>query len=160
MNDILDEFDSAEGLIIDLRANIGGDFTYAITEFGRLTEEERFIFRSRTKKGEGDENYTDWFDWNLSPAGLYFDKPIVLLTDRLTISAAERATMINGAAATKIGKELANGWDYSIVSQQLEFLDGKDYEGTGIPPDVYIANTKEEIEAGKDKVLEAAIALF
>ncbi|MFC2090368.1 S41 family peptidase [Bacteroidota bacterium] len=176
MNDILDYFDSAEGLILDLRGNIGGDFTYAITEFRRLTDEERLIFSSRTKtgKGNGEDEYTDWYDWNLSPAGPYFDKPIVLLTDRMTISAAERATMIlkalpnvthmgdttNGAAATKIGKELANGWDYSLVAQQLKFYDGIDYEGTGLPPDIYMKNTEEEILNGQDKLLEAALELL
>ncbi len=174
MNDILDYFKSAEGLVFDLRANIGGDFTYAMTEFTRLTNEERLIFSSRTKTGKGVEDYTDWYDWKLKPAGPYFDKPIVLLTDRLTISAGERATMIlkalpnvthmgdttNGAAATKIGKELANGWDYSLVSQQLKFRDGIDYEGTGLPPDIYIKNTEEEIANGQDKVLEAALDIL
>jgi len=171
MNMILDYFDSAEGLIIDLRANDGGDFTYAITEFARLTDEKRYIFRSKTKTGIGKEDYSDWYEWNLSPTGTYFDKPIILLTDRLTISAGERATMIlkslpnvthlgdttNGAFATKLGKELANGWDYSLVSQQLEYRDGIDYEGMGMPPDIFMKNTKEEIENGQDKILEAAL---
>ena len=171
MNTILDYFDSAEGLIIDLRANNGGDFTYAITEFGRLTDEKRYIFRSKTKTGKGEEDYSDWYEWNLSPKGRYFDKPIVLLTDRLTISAGERSAMIikslpnvihlgdttNGAFATKLGKELANGWDYSIVSQKLEYRDGVDYEGTGMAPDIFMKNTEEEIKNGQDKLLEAAL---
>jgi C-terminal processing protease CtpA/Prc len=110
----------------------------------------------------------------LSPSGPYFDKPIVLLTDRLTISAGERAVMVlktlpnlthvgdttNGAFATKLGKELANGWDYSIVSQQLEYRDGVDYEGTGMPPDIVMKNTLEEINQGQDKVLEEALKII
>lgn len=173
MNAILDYFNSAKGLVFDLRANGGGDFTYAITEFGRFTNEERFIFRSRTKTGPGEADYTEWYDWYLSPSGSYFEKPIVLLTDRLTISAGERAVMVlkslpnvthlgdttNGAFATKLGKELANGWDYSIVSQQLEYNDGEDYEGTGMPPDIYMTNTEEEINKGQDKILEEALKI-
>ena len=174
MNAILDYFDSAKGLVFDLRANGGGDFTYAMTEFGRLTDEERFVFRSRTKSGPGETEYTGWYDWSLSPSGPYFDKPVVLLTDRLTISAGERAVMVlkslpnlthvgdttNGAFATKLGKELANGWDYSIVSQQLEYRDGVDYEGTGMPPDIVMKNTLEEINQGQDRVLEEALKLI
>ena len=174
MNAILDYFDSAKGLVFDLRANGGGDFTYAMTEFGRFTEEERFVFRSRTKAGPGEAEYTEWYDWYLSPSGTYFDKPVVLLTDRLTISAGERAVMVlktlpnlthvgdttNGAFATKLGKELANGWDYSIVSQQLEYRDGVDYEGTGMPPDIVMKNTLEEINQGQDKVLEEALKII
>ena len=171
MNDIFDYFETANGLIIDLRGNRGGDFTYAFTEFARLTNEERFIFSSRTKTGKGNEDYTDWFEWKLKPKEPYFDKPIVLLTDRLTISAGERAVMLlktlpnvihlgdttNGAAATKLGKELANGWAYSIVSQQLKFNDGIDYEDTGLPPDIFMKNAEEDILNGQDKTLEAAL---
>lgn len=174
MNDILDYFDSARGLVFDLRANGGGDFTYAFTEFGRFTEEERYVFRSRTKTGPGETDYTKWYDWSLSPSGPYFDKPIVLLTDRLTISAGERAVMAlktlpnvihlgdttNGAFATKLGKELANGWDYSLVSQQLEYRDGVDYEGTGMPPDIVMKNTLEEINQGQDRILEEALRII
>jgi len=174
MSIILDSFEEAEGLIFDLRSNQGGDFTYAITEFSRLTNEKRLVFRSRTKNGKGEADYTEWYNWYLEPSGDYFDKPIVVLTDRLTISAGERAVQIlmalpnvtvmgdttNGAFSTKIGKELANGWTYTVATQQIEFKDGINYEGTGMPPDIYMKNTLEEIEAGQDKVLEAAIAHF
>lgn len=171
MNDILDGFKSADGLVIDLRSSQGGDFTYALTEFGRLTEEERLVYRSKTKNGTGEADYTEWYNWYLTPSGEYFDKPIVLLTDRLTISASERAVMIlktlpnvtilgdttNGALSTKIGKELANGWNYSVAPQQVEFIDGVIYEGTGFPPDVYMKNKEEEIQNGQDRILEEAL---
>ena len=174
MNVMLDYFDSAAGLIIDLRANQGGDFTWSFTEFARLTDEERLIFKSRTKTGKGEDDYSDWYEWHLNPSGRYFDKPIVLLTDRLTISAGERTVMLlkslpnvthlgdttNGALATKLGKELANGWNYSIVSQQLEYSDGLDYEGKGMPPDIFMKNSIEEIENGQDKILESALDIL
>jgi len=171
MNSILDSFEGADGMIVDLRSNLGGDFTYVITEFGRLTEEERYVFRSRTKNGTGKNDYSEWYEWYLSPSGDYFDKPIIVLTDRLTISAGERAVMIlnslpnvtvlgdttNGAFSTKISKELANGWNYAVAPQHLEFIDGINYEGTGMPPDVFIKNTEEEILNGQDMVLEEAL---
>jgi len=174
MKGILDFFKSADGLIIDLRSSQGGDYTYVLTEFGRLTEEERYVFRSRTKNGTGETDYSDWYDWYLPSSGDYFDKPIVVLTDRLTISASERAVMIlqtlpnvtvlgdttNGAFSTKIGKELANGWNYSVAPQHVEFIDGINYEGTGMPPDVYIRNTEEEILNGQDRVLKEALRYF
>ena len=174
MNDILNYFESAEGLIIDLRTSHGGDFTYALTEFGRLTDEKRYVFRSRTKNGTGEADYDEWYEWYLEASGSYFDKPIVVLTDRLTISASERVVMIlktlpnvtimgdttNGAISTKISKELANGWNYSVAPQHVEFTDGINYEGTGMPPDVFMKNTEEEIQNGQDRVLEEALATF
>ncbi len=63
----------------------------------------------------------------------------------------------NGAHGTMIGRELANGWFYSLVPQEVELSDGKSYEGIGLAPDIYIQNTPAEILAGSDKVLELAI---
>jgi carboxyl-terminal processing protease len=174
INEILDYFPSADGLIVDLRHNGGGNFTYAFSEFGRLTNDNRLVFRSKTKNGTGPNDYTEWYDWNISPSGVYFNKPIVLLTDRYTISAGERVVMAfkalpnvvhigdttNGAIATKIGKELANGWFYSIVTQKTLFKDGVSYEGTGLPPDIYVKNTSSEMTSGQDKTLEEAVSQF
>jgi carboxyl-terminal processing protease len=174
LNDILDYFSDTDGLIIDLRHNGGGNFTFAFSEFGRLTDEERFVYRSKTKNGKGPNDYTEWYDWSIYPSGDYFDKPIVLLTDRYTISAGERMVMAcktlpnlthmgdttSGAMATKIGKELANGWYYSLVTQKIEFRDGISYEGPGLPPEIFVKNTIEEMEAGQDLTLEEAIGQF
>ncbi|MCV9386979.1 S41 family peptidase [Reichenbachiella ulvae] len=174
INSILDFFSIADGLIVDLRHSKGGNFTYAFSEFGRFTKEDRLVFKSKTKNGPGPNDYTDLYDWYISPAGSYFNKPIVLITDRYTISASERTAMAfkslpnvttvgdttNGAIATKIGKELANGWFYSIVTQKTYYKDGNTFEGVGIPPDIFIKNTTAEMAAGQDKTLEEALAQF
>ena len=173
-DDILNHFESATGLIVDLRHNKGGDFTFALSEFGRFTDKEHFVFRSKTKNGKGPDDYTEWYDWSISPAGEYYDKPIVLITDRYTVSAGERTAMAfktlsnvthigdttNGAIATKIAKELANGWFYTIVTQKTEFADGISYEGIGLIPDISIKNTIGEINSEQDKTLEKAIDQF
>ena len=62
----------------------------------------------------------------------------------------------NAAFATLSGKELANGLDYSIVSQQLQYREGFNYEGTSMVPDIFMKNTEEEIKNGQAKILEAA----
>lgn len=174
INDILDYFASADGLIVDMRHGGGGNFTYAFSEFGRLTNEERLVFTCKTKNGPGPNDYTELYDWNISPAGSYFNKPIIMITDRYTISASERAAMAfkvlpnvttvgdttSGAIATVIGKELANGWFYSLVTQKTYYQGGNTFEGVGIPPDIYIKNTSAEMANGQDKTLEEALAQF
>jgi carboxyl-terminal processing protease len=174
LNNFLAEYNHLEGFIIDLRHNKGGDFTYSFSEIGRFTDQSRFVFRSKTKNGEGKNDFTPWHEWYIKPKGEYVSKQIVVITDRFTISAGERAVMAfkilpnvtvlgdttNGAHGTMIGRELANGWFYSLVPQKTELFDGKSYEGIGLAPDIFIKNTPEDIIAGSDKVLELAIDTF
>ena len=171
LQDFLDTYDDVNGYIIDLRHNDGGDFTYCYSEIGRLVDQERFVFRSKTKNGPGYDDFTEWFDWSIKPASPYINKPIVVLIDRYTISAGERAVMAfdvlpnvllvgettNGGQGTQIGRELANGWFYTLVTQKVELANGQSYEGIGLAPDVEMKNTQEEINAGVDRVLQFAI---
>ncbi|NUO02393.1 MAG: hypothetical protein HUU01_17440, partial [Saprospiraceae bacterium] len=86
LKDILKKYENKKGLIVDLRHNQGGDFTYAFANMGRLTNEKRLIFSSKTKNGPGLNDFTDWHSWYLDPAGTFWDKKIVVLIDRYTIS--------------------------------------------------------------------------
>lgn len=174
LDDFLNENQNADGIIIDLRHNQGGDFTYCYSESGRLTNEKRLAFRSRTKNGKGPNDFTDWTDWYLEPSGSYFEKPIVVLTDRYTISAGERALMAyrtlpnvttigdttSGALATVVGRELANGWYFSVPVQNTLLPDGLSYEGIGLAPKIRFVNEIEEVRQGLDKTLERAIDEF
>ncbi len=171
LNDFLSEYGSVNGYIIDMRHNQGGDFTYCFSEIGRLTDQSHYVFRSKTKNGIGPNDYTEWHEWTIHPKGNYINKPIILLIDRYTISAGERSVMAfktlptvtlmgdttNGAHGTMIGRELANGWFYSLVTQKVELFDGKSYEGIGLAPDIYCKNLLSEITAGIDKTLQKAI---
>ena len=56
-----------------------------------------------------------------------------------------------------VGRDLANGWKYSIVTQKIEGFDGQYYEGTGIPPEIYVKNTMAEMDQGIDRTLEEAL---
>ena len=174
MHGFLEEYETMDGLIMDFRHNQGGDFTYCFSAMGRLTDRERYVFKSKTRNGPGRNDYTDWHEWYIAPAGSYIDKPIVVLTDRYTISAGERSVMAfmtlpnatllgdttNGAHGTMIGRELANGWFYSLVPQKVVLFDGNSYEGIGLPPDIHFENELSEIQAGIDSTLVTAISLI
>lgn len=171
LNDFLDEYSGVNGYIIDMRHNQGGDFTFCFSEIGRLTDQKRYVFKSKTKNGKGPNDYTNWYEWYIEPKGDFVNKPIIVLTDRYTISAGERSVMAfktlpnvtlvgdttSGAHGTMIGRELANGWFYSLVPQKVELFDGKTYEGVGLAPDFYIKNTSSEITSGIDKTLQYSI---
>ncbi len=167
----LDQYPDVKGLIVDLRHNDGGDFTWAFSEMGRLTAERRLVFSSRTKNGPKPDDYTSWHEWYLSPKKTYMDKPIVLLTDRYTISAGERTAMAFqalpncvslgdttcGALSTMVAGELANGWKYTIATQNTLLADGRSCEGIGLAPDIVVKNSLDDLKNGRDQVLEAAV---
>lgn len=171
IDDIIAQYPNAKGMIIDLRHSYGGDFTWAFQYFGRFTDQSRLVFQSATKNGPGKEDYEDWYPWYLEPSGDYFSKPLVLLTDRYTISASERTVMAlkvipgiihigdttNGAHSTMIGRELQNSWYYSLSPQKILFADGKSYEGIGMIPDIVLYNTVSNLENGIDDQLDRAI---
>lgn len=174
LEDFLKQYADVDGLVIDLRHNQGGDFTFSYSSMGRLVDKTRLCFRSRTKTGPGPDDFTKWYDWSIKPSGTYFNKPIVVLIDRYTISAGERtavalATLPNvtmmgdntcGAFATMIGRELANGWYYTLPTQNTLLDDGKCYEGIGVIPDVYSRNDVADMSRGVDATLVRAMEML
>lgn len=163
-----------KGFILDLRHNEGGDFTYALEAFQQFNPTRKMVFRSRTKNGPGPHDFTDWYDWYLEGGGEKLAYPMVVLTDRYTVSACERAVLAlrqmehvtiigdttNGSVSTTVARQLPNGWGYRIATQDVEAPDGTVYEGIGIPPATFIQNTLDDIDAKKDRVLEKALELL
>lgn len=167
-------YSEVDGFIIDLRHNKGGDFTYSLKELGIFTQQKRLAFLSKTKNGPGKDDYTSWHSWFIKPSGNYVQKPLVVLTDRFTISAGERTAMAlkilpevffvgdttNGSIGTMIGRELANGWYFSLVPQKVIMGDGQSYEGKGLAPDLPLKNKPEDIARGIDSTIETGIRMF
>lgn len=166
---------NAKALIFDLRHNYGGDFTFMTTELGYLFDQKRRIFSSRTKNGTGANDFTKWYHYYMEPEGDYFNHPIYVLIDKYTNSAAERTVLAldvlpnvtlvgettNGSHSTSIGRELANGWYYTISTQEILRGDtGISEEGDGISPDHAVQNTVAEMDAGKDNVIDFTLNLI
>ena len=63
-----------------------------------------------------------------------------------------------GGGGGTAGYELSNGWLVSVSVSEFVDTDGKSIE-SGVEPDVFIENTKEDIEEGRDRMLEAALSL-
>lgn len=94
-----------------------------------------------------------------------------MLTSRWTASAGETFTWAMntqshvrqlgdttaGGFSDVVSRELPNGWLYFLGVGDYRNANGNSEEGTGIAPAIQVANTKKDIDAGNDKVLEAAI---
>ncbi len=172
---VLDLLRDRRGVIVDLRHNWGGDFRNGFLLAERFADRERLAFRTFTKTGPGPRELGQKVDWFIEPRGEYqITTPTIVLVNRLTNSAAERTLMAlqvmphvtvvgsptAGNHGEKVGGELSNGWRYSVVPQIVEDPSGRSFEGPGIAPHVRVDNTADEVAAGVDRQLDAALDLF
>lgn len=114
------------------------------------------------------EKYEDC--WGSPDAEAVFDGPLVLLTSRKTVSAAEdfaaffkssgRAKLIGTPTCGTTGTPLLKGLycgTLRVCSVGYQLKDGTEFLGCGIQPDIYADETAESIRQGKDTVLEYAL---
>lgn len=175
IDEILEEFKNKKGIIIDLRWNAGGYPSNVETVVNRFADKKRLYIRVCSKNGPGRNDFSDWMDFYIEPKGLFqFNKPIVVLTSRLTGSAAEWFTLAiktlpyittigdttAGGFSPQITRELPNGWSFCMSTKIVMSSEMKLYEGVGIPPDFPIQNTKQDFENKRDAMLEKAIELL
>ena len=172
MDDALATLADTEGIIVDVR-NLGGGIDRSSQHVaGRFAQERRLFMTTRLRNGPRHTDFAAPIEWYVEPTGKRrYAKPVVLLTNRITQSAGETfaLAMNQNATVTQLGdttfgvfsdnprRELPNGWIYSVSSGDFRAADGKSYEGIGVAPKIRVVNTKEDIAAGRDKVLEAAM---
>ena len=170
---IIEEFQSLNSIIIDIRNNGGGSDIGAFTIASRFADQKRGALKTKYRNGPLHNDFGSEKIWYLEPGGdKQFTKEIIVLTHLFTVSAAENFTLAmrtlphvvhmgsttSGAFANTVTCELLNGWTYVIPIGLFRTIDNICYEGIGITPDVIITNTEADINAGRDLVLEAAIS--
>jgi len=172
---IIDELKNARGMIVDVRRNGGGDDRVGKLIADRFADRKRLYMTTQIRNGPGYGDFTPPRYWYVEPGGpTRFTKPVILLMDRTSISAAENfalamrvlphVTVIgdfsSGCFADMYRDRLPNGWGFS-VSYKL-FLDhtGFCWEGIGVPPDIRQIRTEEDTAEGRDRVLELAVSLL
>lgn len=103
-----------------------------------------------------------------------FDGPCVILTSRHTVSAAEdfiamfrtnhRATIVGtdtcGTTGTPLMQELSCGGWIRVCSVGYRLMDGTEFVGCGIKPDIYCEVSVEDFRRGYDSVLEQGMNLL
>ncbi len=170
---MITHFENTNGLIIDIRGNEGGTDQNAVYVAGHFAKERKAVFKFRLRNGVNHSDFTPFSEYFVQPEGkTQYNKSIVVLTNRFTISAAEtfalsmrrhdEVTIIGdtttGAFSDVIRKELPNGWAYGISVGDWRNFEGKSFEGIGLPPDILIQNEATEILNGIDAALNTAIS--
>ncbi len=176
LDQLIDDYRSLNGIIIDIRDNTGGALIYADTLASRLAqrngEEEPTVGYVRYKDGPGHDDFTRTFPVKLS-AHRSFNKPVVVLTNRTVYSAANafasymstfpNVTLVGdvtgGGGGAPYSGELLNGWKFRFSVTQLMDLDQVPIEN-GVEPDVRVDMDPADEAAGRDTILEAALELL
>lgn len=175
------EIRKAQSIILDVRTNGGGSSGYGSSILSHLIRRGGAVAAIRTRVyrpayrawGQGEE----WQQqaWSIAPApGGGFDGRIVLLTAPGTFSAAEdfasafdmlkAGTIIGQPTGGSTGQPLMFGLPGGglgrVCTLQERYADGREFVGTGIQPQVRVEPTVADFRAGKDTVLEAALAFL
>lgn len=169
------EFNSLDGVIIDIRENPGGDDSTVVSIVNRFCDRKRTAFRRKSKLGPGDADFTPVRSWHIQAQGVaQFTGPIALLTCDSVFSGGEvfalamkqlpHVTIIgddtNGIFSYQLEKKLPNGWRYYLSYQVYFSADMICYEGRGVPADIKLINRQSDIENGLDPLITRALKVI
>ncbi len=175
IDEIVAEFQNAKGIIMDIRNNGGGSDRVAKAIADRFADTRRLYMYSHIRNGPNHDDFAPPRYWHVEPDGpRQFTKPIILLTNRFSISAADCHALAmkvlphvtnvgvatSGAYSDVYTETLPNGWRLGISNKLYFDHEGRGWEGIGAPPDLRVVNTAEEIAEGRDKVLDLALDIL
>ncbi|MBS1903068.1 MAG: S41 family peptidase [Bacteroidetes bacterium] len=154
---LLDSLRDKKALIVDIRGNGGGSVGNFRTLASEFIPTARPVLQVQFRNGPAHSDFSQPEPEVLSPKGKHpWTKPVALLTDRYSISAAEWFTLAlrtvpsiiqigdttNGSFSGRLDRELANGWLYSMSIERVTDVNGISFEGKGIPPHIVVARPK------------------
>ena len=170
----------SNGLIIDVRNNGGGSGWYGVRLLQLLTNSPipgmNSYGRGDTGLRREDGSVIEWIRLpsNATEKGSrqIFSGPVVVLTGAKTFSAAEdfvaafkqvsRGKTIGGSTGGSTGQpvlvKLPGGGVGRICAKRDVYSDGTTFVGKGIVPDVQVSQTLVDLYAGRDTILERALA--
>ena len=175
IDQIIKEFKDAKAIVVDVRANGGGDDRVGKLIADRFADRKRLYMKTAIRNGPKHDDFTPWKYWYVEPGGpLQFTKPVILLTHRFSVSAAENFTLAmrvlpnvtvvgdatSGVFADVYGDRLPNRWSFSVSFKLFIDQSGFCWEGIGVPADIRQTNTKQDIAEQRDRVLELAASLI
>lgn len=159
----IERFRDADGLVIDLRGNMGGLMMLTMGMCGWFVEEPVDL---GTMQLRGTK-----LNLRLNPRSPRYSKPVAVLIDEVSISAAEvmAGGMQDAGTAKLFGQRtaglvlpsnvvrLANGDGLQYAMSDYHSLSGRTLEVEGVTPDVEIPRDAAALRGGTDPVLAAAL---
>jgi carboxyl-terminal processing protease len=175
IDNIIGELNKAKGIVIDIRGNPGGN-GFGVAALGsRFADRKRLYLKNFNRIGGKNKEYVSPTYHYIEPLGpVQYKGPVILLQNAYSESGSDdfalamrvlpNATSVgettSGCFSNYYPEKLINGWTltmpWSYAVDQNDFC----WEGMGVPPDLRKINTKEDIAAGNDMVLEFGIDIL
>lgn len=174
ISEVLNTLAACNGLIIDIRDNPGGTLTYATRLAEHFTNEKILIGYMSHKTGPDHNAFSKPEAMYLEPSkSVRWLKKVVVLTNRGCFSAAndfvktmkecKNVTVVGdstgGGSGFPFSSELPNGWSVRFSASPL--YDARmQYTEFGIAPDIKVDMKEEDLNKGKDTLIEYARKLL
>ena len=172
-NDLVPTLANAKGIVFDMRGYPGFVFTPVIAH---LTDETVTSAQWHVPLVHHPDRRSMQFqfsNWPVNPKSPRFTKNVAFVTDGRAISAAETllgivehyelAEIVGGPTAGTNGNinpfMLPGGYHVVWTGMRVLKHDGSQHHGVGIQPTVPVSRTVEGIAAGRDELLERALAV-
>lgn len=177
IDNILGYLLSTDGLIIDVRDNGGGELTNVEPWVSRFITERTLVGYICHKDGPGHNDFSEPYAYYYEPARghILWGKRVVVLANRSTFSAANNFVSImkqlpgvtvigdvtGGGSGMPLSFELPIGWGVRLSAAPIYDAQGVCTEFGVEPTEGYRINIgPEDTAAGRDPILDAAIALI
>jgi carboxyl-terminal processing protease len=161
----VDSFRDARGIIIDLRGNPGGIGVMAMGVGNHFVTEPDLKLGTMTTRAMK-------LNFVLNPQAEPYTGKVAVLVDGLSLSTSEIlagglqsvgrgrvfGTPTGGAALPSVIEVLPNGDRFQCAFADYVDASGARLEGRGVTPDQRVELTREALLAGRDPVVEAAVA--
>lgn len=172
---ILNYFSNATALIFDVRDNGGGNLTNVEDFVNRFIDNRILAGYIIHKNGPGRNDFDEPYAYYIDPVGgnhLAWKKPVVILTNRSTFSAANNFVSImkglpnvtiigattGGGSGMPFNSELPNGWGIRFSACLILDAEKKSTEfGVDPTPGCAVDMTQEDTASGHDTILDFAI---
>ena len=170
---VFGRMNKCKAVIFDIRNNGGGKLSNVKRIARQFADSTRSVHSFYFKNGPGKEDFSKAIGYTVKPAKNAFTKPVVILMNRKSYSAATffpaamrafpHVTIMGdqsgGGGGIPYHFELPNGWSFRISTTRTISALGENIE-PGILPDIRVHLSEEDLKNGKDTMIERAMAFL
>lgn len=147
MKTVMEDIAETEAVIIDVRFNGGGKDEVGMEVLRHFNSNRKTVFTKKARFGSG---FTPRIEIKQDGTTNYYSKPVFLLISGESASATEIMVLCSlsmdnitrigsnteGVFSDVLDKALPNGWEFGLSNELYEDMNGRNYEGVGIAPDI------------------------